>query len=173
MLLFHKSKKAVSIMIGYVLLITFAIIIGGVVYVWLSSYVPTETIECPDGISVFIKDVECSNVGGEYQLTLNLSNNGRFAVDGYYLKISNNPNINIGTLPVTEAISGVEIAEGGVVFFPGTTLSPGDDAPRSIFKLSEQGYLAEVTPIRYEVIDNKNRLVICGDAKASETINCN
>lgn len=170
MWLFHK--KGVSIMIGYVLLITFAIILGGVIYVWMSSYVPTETIECPDGVSVFIKEVECSKVGEDYHLILNITNNGRFSIDGYYLKISNNPEIHLGTIPVTEVISGAQSAAGGVIFFPGTTLEPGADTPRSVFKLEEKGYLAEITPIRYEVIDNKNRLVICGNAKASETIKC-
>jgi len=171
MLLFHK--KGVSIMIGYVLLITFAIIIGGVVYVWMSSYVPTEALECPDGTSAFIKDVECKNVGGEYELVLNLSNNGRFAIDAYYLKVSENEEIKIGTEPVTEVISGAQSTSGGVIFFPGKILEPGEEAPRSVFKLDKEAFLVEVTPIRYEVVENKNRLVICGNAKTSETINCN
>ncbi len=170
MWLFHK--KGVSIMIGYVLLITFAIIIGGVVYTWMSSYVPTETIECPDGVSIFIKDVECSIVEGEYQLALNITNNGRFAIDGYYLKISNNPDIPIGTIPVTEIISGGQSAQGGIILFPGTNLEPGKNSLGNIFKLSEKAYMVEITPIRYNIIDNKNRLSICGSAKASEKISC-
>jgi hypothetical protein len=169
MLSFHK--KAVSIMIGYVLLITFAIIIGGVVYVWMSSYVPTETIECPDGVSIFIKDVECKNIGGEYQLALNLSNNGRFAIDGYYLKVSNNPDIKIGNVPVTTVLSGAQEASG-IIFFQTKQLEPGAEAGKSVFKLKGEAFLVEVTPIRYEVIENKNKLAICGASKASETISC-
>ncbi len=167
-----KSKKAVSIMIGYVLLITFAIILGAVVYTWLRSYVPRETIECPDGVSVFIKDIKCESIGGnEYNLTLNLTNNGRFSIDAYYLRVSENPEIEIGTKSLTEIVSGnVQAVSGGIITIPGQ-LQPGTDAGTVVFK-TNKAYLAEITPIRYEVIEGKRRLAICGEAKVKETIDC-
>jgi len=172
MWLYHKkSKKAVSEMIGYVLLITFAMIIGAVVYTWLSSYVPREAVECPDGVSVFIQDIKCESSGTDYLLTLNLTNNGRFAIDAYYLRVSENPEITIGTTPLTEVVSGnVQSVSGGIIIIPGQ-LQPGTDAETVVFK-TEKAYLAEVTPIRYEVIEGKNRMAICGEAKVKETINC-
>lgn len=166
-----KSKKAVSIMIGYVLLITFAIILGAVVYTWLRSYVPREAIECPDGVSVFIKDIKCESAGGDYELTLNLTNNGRFAIDAYYLRVSENPEIEIGTKSLTDIVSGnVQAVSGGIIIIPGQ-LQPGTDAETVVFK-TNKAYLAEVTPIRYEIIEGKRRLAICGEAKVKETINC-
>lgn len=172
MLSYHKkSKKAVSIMIGYVLLITFAIIIGGVVYVWLSSYVPREAIEHPDGVSVFIKDIKCENAGEYYNLTLNLTNNGRFAIDAYYLRVSEREEVEIGTTSLNDIISGnVQAAAGGIIIIPGQ-LQPGTDAETVVFK-TNKAYLAEVTPIRYEVIEGRNRLAICGEAKVKEIISC-
>lgn len=172
MSLYHKkSKKAVSEMIGYVLLITFAIILGAVVYAWMESYVPREAVECPDGVSVFIKYIKCENAGTDYNLTLNLTNNGRFAIDAYYLRVSENPEIEIGTKPITELVSGnVDVVSGGIIIIPGQ-LQPGTDAETVVFKTGE-AYLAEVTPIRYEIIDGKNRMAICGEAKVKETISC-
>ena len=85
-----RHKLGVSMMIGYVLLITFAMITGTLVYTWLKSYVPTEALECPDGVSVFMKDVVCNNIGnGKYNLSVELVNNGRFAIEpNRYQKIS-------------------------------------------------------------------------------------
>lgn len=173
MLLSHKrSKKAVSIMIGYVLLITFAIILGAAVYTWMRSYVPREAIECPDGVSVFIKDIKCESDGaGRYDLILNLTNNGRFSIDAYYLRVSTRQEVEIGTTSLTEKVSGdVQVGSGGILLFPGD-LQPGTDAGTVVFK-TDKAYLAEITPIRYEVIEGKNRMAICGEAKVKEIINC-
>lgn len=173
MLSHRKSKKAVSIMIGYVLLIVFAMIIGAVVYTWLRSYVPTEAIECPDGVSMFIKDIQCENSDGGYNLTLNLTNNGRFAIDAYYLRVAENPEAVIGTRPVIEKLYGdeIDVVTGGIIVFT-NQLPPGTDAGTVVFNIGEKAYLAEVTPIRYEVIEGKNRIAICGEAKVKESISC-
>ena len=68
-----KSKKAVSVIVGYVLLISFAIVIGVIVYQWMKTYVPKEDINCPDGTSLFIKRYEYT----PELLTLYLKNNGK------------------------------------------------------------------------------------------------
>ena len=52
--LFPNSKKGISIMIGYILLITMSIIISGVVFQWAKTYVPADPIECPSVVSVFV-----------------------------------------------------------------------------------------------------------------------
>jgi len=38
------NKKGISVIIGYLLLVSFAIIISGMVYVWMKTYVPTEKL---------------------------------------------------------------------------------------------------------------------------------
>ena len=50
------NKKGVSVIIGYVLLIAFAILISAGVYAWLKTYVPREPLNCPDGVSIFVKE---------------------------------------------------------------------------------------------------------------------
>lgn len=169
----HHNKKGVSIMIGYVLLIVGAIVMGGVIYGWLQSYVPQETVECPDGVSLFIKDVLCSNDGEGYKLNLTLSNNGRFLVDGYYIKSSEIQGQEIATIDISSKITSGGNANAGLVLFPGKAVDPSKNAPTAIFELGEkQIYLIEIIPIKYEVIDNKNRLISCGDAKIREKITC-
>ncbi len=158
-------------MIGYVLLITFAIIMGGIVYTWMKSYVPRQTIECPDGVSIFIKDIECVSADGKYNLKLNLMNNGRFGIKGFYIKYSKEQEQEIATETVSNIISGGQIS-GGVVFFTGQEdLEPGENNSIS-FELENKPYLIEITPIRFETIKGKNRKLICGDAKIKEEIYC-
>ena len=48
-----KNKKGLSVMIGYVLLVTFAIIISAIVYQQIKTYLPTEDKVCPEGVSLF------------------------------------------------------------------------------------------------------------------------
>ena len=82
----RKDKKAVSVLIGYVLLVVFAVILAAIVYQWLRTYVPTESLNCPDGASIFISDANyCENA-----LSLTIKNNGRFDLAGYYANLSAN-----------------------------------------------------------------------------------
>lgn len=88
-----KNKKAVSIMIGYILLVTAAVVMGVIVYQWLKTYVPKEAIECPDDVSLFIKDYTCNNLTKE--LTLALQNNGKFSIAGYFIHVKNDSAQNL------------------------------------------------------------------------------
>jgi hypothetical protein len=171
MLRFH-NKKAVSIMIGYVLLIVGAVVMGGVVYGWLQSYVPQETLECPDGISLFIKDVTCISEGGKYKLNLSVSNNGRFDVDGYFIKSAEIDGQEIATTDISEKMTSGGNPNSGLVLFAGKALEPSKTAPLAMYDLDKEIYLIELIPIRYEIIDNKNRLISCGNAKIKEKIAC-
>ncbi len=166
-----RHKKGISIMIGYVLLITFAIIMGGIVYTWMKSYVPTDTVECPDGVSVFIRNSECLiNSDGTYNISVDLVNNGLFSINGYYAKISDKQDIKIGTRQVDKVLEGGSSASG-VISFPFESLEPTSS---NLVKLRTpyESYLIEITPIKYQMINNRNRLAVCGNAKVSEPLNC-
>ena len=159
-------------MIGYVLLITGAIIVGAVVYQWMKSYVPRETIECPDGVSLFIKENACRLEAGKYILNFSISNNGRFSVDGYFIKASASPEQEVATLDISGSITKGGNAQAGIVLFPGKALEPGETASITEYNLDQNVYSIELIPIKYETIEGKNRLVSCGDAKIKENINC-
>ncbi|HTY43911.1 MAG TPA: hypothetical protein VMC80_01590, partial [Patescibacteria group bacterium] len=51
-----NSKKGVSEMIGYVILITIALVMGAIVFAWIKSYVPADSLTCPDGVSISVRD---------------------------------------------------------------------------------------------------------------------
>lgn len=165
------NKKAVSIMIGYVLLIAGIIVVSAIVYVWLRSYVPRETIECPDGVSLFVENSICEFEGGNYNINISIKNNGRFDVDGYFIKATKSQEQEVATFDISEGLVG-RSAQGGIVLFSGGALGPGESGREDLYSLEDPIFSIEITPIKYEVIEGKNRLVSCGDAKIKETINC-
>ena len=70
------NKKAVSNIIGYLLLVAIVIVISMIVYQWLKTYVPTDAIQCDEGVSIGIDDYnyDCE----DNALNLTIKNSGRF-----------------------------------------------------------------------------------------------
>src|SRR3989338_6029523 len=111
--LFKKNKKGISIIIGYVLLISVAIVIGGVTYQWLKSYVPKDSVECPEGVSMYLEKAFCNN----NQLKITLKNNGRFDIEGYFVHASNNSLQEIATIDLSKYLIGGAGTAGEMVKF--------------------------------------------------------
>ena len=64
-----KEKKAVSLMISYVILITIAIAMAITVFAWLKLVANVEPLpSCGDGTSIIINDYVCG--GGILNLTI-------------------------------------------------------------------------------------------------------
>lgn len=182
-----KHKRGLSLIIGYILLVAISIVMSIVVYQWLKTYVPTESIECDDGTSIFISDISYNCALGTLGITV--KNNGKFSVNGYFIRVSNNPAEEIATIDISSKI----IAEMGgstygntnsIAFSDSTctsdcenTLTPGPPTnTRALtFGVSDYGsslMKIELIPTRIQEIDNKKRLVSCGDAKIEETFAC-
>jgi len=171
-----RSKKGVSIIIGYVLLMAFAVAIGTIVYTQLKKSVPTNSLECPDGIVLFIEDHGCQSS----ILNLTLKNKGTFSIGGYFIRASNDSEFKIPQIDLSTAI-----IHGGNNTFPGiritglnnnlNELGPGKSTVNS-FNLSAVGldktYSVELVPFLWYVEDNLQKLVTCGDAKIKENIEC-
>ena len=117
-----RKKRGVSIMVGYVLLVTLAIIMGGILYVWMQSYIPREPLACPDGTSLIIKDsyYNCS----EDILNLTLKNNGRFDIGGYFIHVSNNPDITLPTIDISASCKNFDGTN--FTLFQNSVIFPGD-----------------------------------------------
>jgi len=164
------SKKGISIMIGYVLLISSAVFMGAIVYHWMSTYVPKEVLECDDGVSLSIEDFSCSVT----ELNLLLKNNGRFNIDGYFIRATNASLQETATIDISEYNS-LGKDNGAVLFQGGSVLKPNNKT-NYIFYLNTYPFnqinLVEIVPIQIQVIGNKKRLVGCSEAKIQETINC-
>ncbi len=156
-------------MIGYVLLVTFAIIMGAIVYNWMKTYVPKDKIECPEGASLFITDVHC--VDGTDNLSISLKNNGRFSLAGYFIRAANHSTQKIATID----LSGYGRGIGGMIKFEGpeNSFGPSENETR-VFKLNSEVNVTsiEIIPIRYDSINNKKTLEVCNNIKIKENIIC-
>ncbi|PIO08651.1 hypothetical protein COU59_00840 [Candidatus Pacearchaeota archaeon CG10_big_fil_rev_8_21_14_0_10_34_12] len=167
-----KNKKAVSNIIGYILLIAMVIVISMIVYNWLKTYVPTDAIECNDGTSIGIDSYvyDCE----EKILNLTLKNNGRFDIGGYYIYGSTTSEQELAT---TDLSPYTEMGSNGVVLFDVAInyLSPNEKISNNfLFNTTDiiQIYSIDIVPVRYQDYNNKKIIVNCGNARISETLSC-
>lgn len=178
----QKDKKAVSEVIGYILLISLAVVMSVIVYAWLKSYVPKDVNECPEDVSVFIEKYSCEN---EF-LNLTFRNNGKFNVTGYYIKGTNNSENQELAIHDLSKYFGQTINFGkgkkvnNVVYFknPDTKdgenlFSPGDELTHVFEGMNEidEGFI-EVLPIRFQDYKNSPKLTSCTNAKIRQEIIC-
>lgn len=89
------NKKAVSVVVGYVLLISITLSLSVLVYGWLRwQFNPeNEFKECPEGVNIVIYEVLCYQ---DTLLNITLKNKGLFSVDGYYLRYNNKSDSEFG-----------------------------------------------------------------------------
>ena len=176
---FNVDKRGISIMIGYILLITSAIAMSAVVYQWMKGYVPKDAIDCPEGVSLFITKLNCTDdLAGKYDVKLTLRNNGRFDVGGYFVHATDSAEQTLATLDLTENLITGGNVENKAVFFKSLTegteneFKPDDPERLSTFSVPEKIYSVEILPFRWQVEENKKRLVSCGNAKIFEKVTC-
>ena len=161
-----KDKRGVSVLIGYVLLIVIAVIIAAIVYTWLRTYVPTESLNCPDGSSIYISDANyCDNL-----LSLTLKNNGRFDLAGYFIHASNSSG-QIATIDLSQDFNST-LSYGNSVIFGNSILfstqsnsfSPGEQI-QHIFNVPHGLVSVQIIPTRFQEQNNRNVFASCSDAQ--------
>ena len=171
----RRDKKGISIMIGYVLLVTAAIVMGVIAYQWIKTYVPTEALTCPEDVSIFIEDYWCDDIN-HAQLNLTLKNNGKFSIAGVFVHVANLVDADIGSINVGSSISRGGVSAGNAIVFlsdSDNSMLPGDEKTISLdmFRIGPgKVYLVDITPARYQEVEGKLRFVNCGDAKVKERI---
>jgi FlaG/FlaF family flagellin (archaellin) len=177
MLLQAADKRGLSIIIGYVLIIVISIVMSGLVYAWLKTYVPKDTGTCPEGTSMFIQQVSynCTTK----ILTVSVKNNGRFGLDGYFIHASNRSDEKLATIDISNRFMGsLALISGSEVRFSNVEngLSPESNinTDSKSFNVSSYGtlYKIEVIPIRIQEVEKKKRLISCTSAKSEETLTC-
>lgn len=166
------NKKGISVMVGYVLLIGFAIFMSVGVYTWVKSYVPKDAVKCDDGVSLFVKDYEC----GSGILNITLKNNGRFNIGGYFIHATDDQSKDLATIDLsTYWEGGAGTPEDNSILYGSlqNTFEPNQELSSS-FDISSFGhiYIIELIPIRFQEVDNRLRLASCGDAKIEAQVNC-
>lgn len=89
-----KTKRGLSEIVGYVILIVIAMTLSVAVYAWLKVIVPKNQLECPDDISISIENYNCYNEEssvfyGPKIINLTIRNRGLSEIDGINMKIAN------------------------------------------------------------------------------------
>lgn len=185
----QSRKKGISEMIGYVLLVSFIIVMSIIVYKWMETYIPRDIPECPDSVSMFIKEVKCDlSIPAEPRLVLTLKNNGRFAIAGYFIHVTDAEDLDIATIDFASRIKegGTSVGEEGILF---SASGQNDMTPSAPFneKINKfdikqnsaytdnllQGkrvYAVEIIPTRYQEVDGKLRFTNCGGGKVREEV---
>jgi|GEM_PF-1190889 len=179
------SKRALSAVVGYVLLIVFAVIIGVIVYKWQKTYVPQdEYAACPEGASIFIINSTYDCVSNTF--TFFIRNNGRFSLGGYFIYVKDNQEKTIATLEISNNNSdfpdprlnalGINAVKLGIegeypVFITNNYFAPREEE-RETYNLAgiNRIYSVEIVPIRWQNEDGKEVLASCKDAKITEEI---
>lgn len=163
-------------MIGYILLISMAIMMSIIVYQWVKTYVPQDSIECQDGVSLFIQGYSYNCTNQNFDLTL--KNNGRFDLAGYFVHVTDAVDEELAVEDISQLNEDVSKRGSGSVSYPPlqgdiNPISAGDTFSDS-FNLSSVGqiYSLEIVPLRQETINNRNRAVSCTNARIQEPIQC-
>lgn len=180
LLIKKRNKLGVSAVVGYVLLVSLSVVMGGIIYIWMKSYVPQESLECPDGSSLVLESYEY-DCGALNSINITLRNNGRFDVGGYFIKAGDILNQTIATID----LSAVLVNTRG--FNPSTfsksvlmgnlnenALKPTQTI-KDTFDLSGIGNITalEIVPVRWQREENQVRFVSCGEvAKIEELVVC-
>ena len=175
-------------MIGYILLITIAIIMSIVVYQWLKTYVPRGEVECPPETSFYVKDYVC---GGD-ELIITLQNNGRFEIGGYYIKATDSEEQEIATIDISGDLIeghaetvGQEVGARSVaerIFFFDTSETGGSgnildvgDKTINVFHIRdtiETIYKLELTPLRFQKVGETTPAVACSTSRIEYDLTC-
>lgn len=180
-LLTRKNKKGISIVIGYILLIAISIVMSIIVYQWLSTYVPTESLECNEGSSLFISSINYDCVNDRLNITV--KNNGRFSLQGYFIHASNKTADEIATIDlshnITDKTGQIDTSKiyGNSIIFDDLTENALNPGSPSLSTFDVRGYenglkKIEIIPTRIQDIKGVKRLVTCGNAKIEETLVC-
>jgi len=92
------NKKALSLMVSFVLLVGMSVALAGMVYAWLKFYVqkPFPEESCPE-VSIIIYNYTC-NLDSKI-IVMNIQNRGLFSISGFMAKMNDkSPNEEGGGL---------------------------------------------------------------------------
>lgn len=173
------NKRGISIIIGYLLLVSFAIILSSFIYIGLKSYIPTQELKCPEGVSLYLKDASCTGSPGDYDLDIEMKNNGRFNIAGYYISIANESEQEIAVMDISgdSNQSGYSQIFGDSILFDNrnelNSFEMNEESGIHHFDLDDENiYMLTIIPTRFEEIEGKNKYLICTQGKLTELITC-
>ena len=155
------SKRSVSIIIGYVLLVVIAISLALLVYVWLKNYLPGVSEECPDTTSLMIADYSCSG----NNINIKFRNTGLFSIYGFIARVKNQTGGFFYELKTGESIEnyfGISPYEKG--------LKPNDEE-NVLLSFTPYARILELQ-VQPFVLGEKNKPVLCENIITQRIQNC-
>ena len=161
------NKKALSEIVAYVILITIALSMSTIVYIWLKGYLPTNQEECPDGVSIIIKDYNCTKVlSGELFLNLTIQNKGLFTTDGFVIKVNDRDGASIGLFTLKNTSEG----KFGAKLQPGEMYNYKYSLKNNIIGVSSTG-LTKLSFIEIQPFIYKGEQIYCNKV-SSQIVKC-
>lgn len=184
------NKKALSPIIAYVILVTIVISTSLIVYPWLKTYVQPSSFSCPDGVSIYLNQIDCTSVDGKYELNLSIKNNGFFSVAGYFINfrdeegkfipwseesikfMESTTEVMGGSITQRNMKPGVNFIDANSVTGEQSSFNPfkPDAIIDSSFIVNKKITAIELTPFRRE--GDKGVVVSCSDY-TRELVSCN
>lgn len=152
-----KSKKGISEIVSYTLLIIIAVAVSVLVFSFLRSYIPKyQTPECPTDINIDVRDIICSS----RNLEITLSNKGLFSIDAAFVRL-NPPGREVKSL-----VAGDSLIEFENPLIPGniTTIEVALNS-----YTPGAGFRIEVQPARF---NEKNELAACENLAIQKNLTC-
>jgi len=164
------NKKAISEIVGYVLLISISIALGSMIYMWLKGYVakPLPEEACPDGVNLIIFDYACYLNGTQKTINLTIQNRGLFNVDAYIIKINNASSSEktgdiVGRYPLNDIAAKTNI----IVFKPALTPS---NSTMNQFDYTGHNKLRQIEILPKKITEKGSS--ICSKAIIQQEIKC-
>ncbi len=167
-----NNKKGLSEVVSYVLLIVIAVSLSILVFAWLKVKVPKEKLECPDSVSLILKEYVCNTALDKVEITF--QNKGLFKIDGVYIRYSKNINnapsetlVPIGARnPVTQSN-----AQKGFLYFG--KINPVKLGINGEY-VQEFQYSGSLRKVQFEpfINDEKGNQIICEKRVITQEISC-
>lgn len=172
----RKDRRGVSPLIGYVLLIVGVLATSAIVYSWLQTYIPKESAECPEGISLYVQTINCTISEGNLTLKLSLKNNGLFNVDGFFIRATNSSEQVLATIDLVQYLKGRLKDTQVELFREGIAPLKYGESQGYIFEIGKSLNdikTIEIIPAKFEILDGKRKFTSCSNAAIKEVVYCN
>ncbi|MEM3405765.1 MAG: archaellin/type IV pilin N-terminal domain-containing protein [Candidatus Pacearchaeota archaeon] len=166
-----KNKKAISEIVAYVLIITIVLSLSVLVYTWMKRQIPTKTEECPETLSLIIKDYSCDS--SNKILNLTLKNMGLYDISGAIIKASNSTQLPIMSINLKNSFPQGKIRNisSFEYYFQNNLNASDNEEVLAIFDYSNLNLITKINVIPTHTI--KNDKLLCSNQKIEQEIkNC-
>ncbi len=170
-----RNKRAISLVLSYVLLVLIAFTVGTMVYAWLKTQRPAE-FKCNEGVSFTLDGFDCYDIADPShpeEIRLTIDNKGRFDIDGFSVKASEILYVKPWANLEPDAVDFHKTSDGMNILKNG----PLESGDQGIYFFSYSGVLTSpvsisVQAIRNEKYEEEELTLICEDTLIIQEISC-